>query len=296
MRVAAESQETPRGRGRNTPQPTPSLMAGESSRQAARRTVEKRAMAEASKKREGAMEKQHAAAAVGDANPRAAVRETKPPATATAQQECFDRNPAVECAAWAAEGECSRNPVFMRVHCRKSCHLCVDSHKAPAAIEEVQSPAKAAAAAAAAAPCEDKSTSCAAWTKAGECQRNRKFMHAECRSSCDLCALPAEPQRPGLMSRIPAEPQTPSAEQEAKLRRHLEASKKLAASSPPKPDGAEQQAATPPNVSCVDSNTLCAEWAKAGECPRNAAFMRANCPLSCDLCGEGLFQKLPLAA
>jgi len=148
------------------------------------------------------------------------------------------------------------------------------------------------AGAAAAAPCEDKSDSCKAWTKAGECERNREFMHAECRRSCNLCVEPTNLFRnpnpkPPATKPVPEE-QKPTTEQEAKQRRHLEAP---GTSTPPKQLGTGSPAAKA-TVKCADSNARCPDWAKAGECPRNAAFMRANCPLSCDLCGESRFQKL----
>jgi len=281
----------------------------ESSREAARRAAEKKAMADASKKEEEAMEKYAASVPASDANPKVLVRETKPPPPTGGdgrtdfekygrkiQPECADRNSAEECTAWAAEGECAKNPGFMRAHCRRSCNLCGSADgsegKAATFIEEVQSPAKAAAAAAAAAPCEDKSDSCKAWTKAGECERNREFMHAECRRSCNLCVEPTNLFRnpnpkPPATKPVPEE-QKPTTEQEAKQRRHLEAP---GTSTPPKQLGTGSPAAKA-TVKCADSNARCPDWAKAGECPRNAAFMRANCPLSCDLCGESRFQKL----
>lgn len=35
---------------------------------------------------------------------------------------------------------------------------------------------------------------------------------------------------------------------------------------------------------CADKAEACSSWADAGECDRNPAYMRANCPLSCRLC------------
>ena len=37
---------------------------------------------------------------------------------------------------------------------------------------------------------------------------------------------------------------------------------------------------------CADSATDCAKWAEAGECTRNAGYMRDACRLSCELCAE----------
>ena len=35
---------------------------------------------------------------------------------------------------------------------------------------------------------------------------------------------------------------------------------------------------------CRDKNDRCADWASAGECVKNAAYMEGRCPRSCNLC------------
>ena len=37
-------------------------------------------------------------------------------------------------------------------------------------------------------------------------------------------------------------------------------------------------------VGCRDKNKHCADWAKSGECAKNADYMTENCPLSCNKC------------
>ena len=39
---------------------------------------------------------------------------------------------------------------------------------------------------------------------------------------------------------------------------------------------------------CVDASAMCPRWAAAGECDKNVAFMRSNCPVSCGRCNAGL--------
>ena len=265
--------------------------------------MEKRALAAASKKEEEAMERHVAkqAGAEGAADGRSDFEKYGK----KGQPGCVDRNPTEECAAWAKQGECTRNPGFMRAHCRRSCNLCGQPGEGGEGglpekrfIEEVQSPAKAAAAAAAAAPCEDRSENCRAWTRAGECERNRKYMHAECRRSCNLCgqASTAEWTPNPSETRPVAADSKPTAEQEEKLRRHLAALGTAGTAAQPKVAGAEAGVAAAGTIECRDSNSRCPDWAKAGECARNQGFMRANCPLSCDLCGESRFQKLATMA
>ena len=35
---------------------------------------------------------------------------------------------------------------------------------------------------------------------------------------------------------------------------------------------------------CADTNRYCSDWAKRGECQKNAAYMNTNCKKSCNLC------------
>jgi hypothetical protein len=38
------------------------------------------------------------------------------------------------------------------------------------------------------------------------------------------------------------------------------------------------------NPSCVDDHDQCDDWARKGECDRNAEFMATSCRRSCELC------------
>lgn len=78
------------------------------------------------------------------------------------------------CAAWAAAGECSRNPSYMHAACRAACALCGGGGGG--------TPVQAGATA-----CNDKHRLCATWASIGECDTNPGFMHAECRLSCHFC-------------------------------------------------------------------------------------------------------------
>ena len=66
----------------------------------------------------------------------------------------------------AADGECEKNPVFMKLECASSCTT-------------------------QGAPPQDKSDKCKKWTELGECTRNADFMSVECATSCkDRFSLP----------------------------------------------------------------------------------------------------------
>ena len=44
---------------------------------------------------------------------------------------------------------------------------------------------------------------------------------------------------------------------------------------------------------CADACADCEHWIRQGECQRNLAFMRAECPLSCAICGSGNGRPAP---
>jgi len=50
--------------------------------------------------------------------------------------------------------------------------------------------------------------------------------------------------------------------------------------------------APPPPQQCVDKGQHCVDWAMAGECEKNAAYMHEFCMNSCNLCGN-LFTNSP---
>ena len=136
LRVAAEAQEAarktpaPAPRAEAAAQPTPDSAAGkaaiatgaEAEREQARRSHEQVAMAEAIRQEEEMMKKY---------SEKQAANSPEPPVPEGGEVQgqqlpevkCSDRNPTEECSAWASHGECTRNPGFMRAHCRRGRHL-----------------------------------------------------------------------------------------------------------------------------------------------------------------------------
>lgn len=43
---------------------------------------------------------------------------------------------------------------------------------------------------------------------------------------------------------------------------------------------------------CLDLNKECAQLATGGMCENNTTFMHELCPLSCGLCGPGIFRYI----
>jgi len=113
--------------------------------------------------------------------------------------ECLDENE--ECRKWANQGECSKNPQFMKLRCRQSCKTCLPLHsglpqtayKNPSKIlerlyqtqnflhKEVERDVRTLD------KCVNKDQDCTHWWSLGECDKNPRFMHHECGPACQTC-------------------------------------------------------------------------------------------------------------
>lgn len=131
---------------------------------------------------------------------------------------CEDKNTG--CAAWAASGECSRNPPFMQTVCRLSCGTCrgftagalSNKPSVPDGTSSPSSPmdtkpqktarqagveARKAERVADGVDCANShaDAECDKWARTGECRGNPNFMHVQCRRSCNLCTLATSTSR-----------------------------------------------------------------------------------------------------
>ena len=79
-------------------------------------------------------------------------------------QDCEDGHE--NCHFWASQGECDKNPLYMKNHCQFSCGLCEDDN-------EIE--------------CEDFNENCEHWAAMGECSSNQVYMRNHCPSSCGIC-------------------------------------------------------------------------------------------------------------
>jgi len=96
---------------------------------------------------------------------------------------CVDEN--VNCAAWAAMGECEANPGYMLVSCRESCGACPTTPAPTPAPTQAPTP-----------PCSDGNQMCADWAAMGECEANPGWMLVNCRQSCGECSAPTTTPAP----------------------------------------------------------------------------------------------------
>jgi len=77
------------------------------------------------------------------------------------EKKCVDRG--TDCSYWESIGECTINPVFMNINCRKTCNFCDNAN------------------------CSDSNELCSFWAKNGECDKNQLYMLDVCRESCGAC-------------------------------------------------------------------------------------------------------------
>ncbi|XP_069957441.1 zinc metalloproteinase nas-13-like [Cherax quadricarinatus] len=85
---------------------------------------------------------------------------TTSPVTTPLPEACEDNNE--HCVTWAKRGECTSNPSWMVVNCRKACRKCGKE-------------------------CQDENKHCKVWAEAGECTHNPSYMTIFCKLSCDIC-------------------------------------------------------------------------------------------------------------
>ena len=77
--------------------------------------------------------------------------------------QCADDN--TNCPGWAQAGECTKNPNYMKVSCKKSCNTCSSSSQCQ----------------------ETNPTDCAKRAGNGECTTNSAYMNVNCKKACNLC-------------------------------------------------------------------------------------------------------------
>ena len=109
---------------------------------------------------------------------------------AQVDKECVDYH--ASCKTWHAQGECERNPQYMREQCAASCGTCHADKTVTDATDQARDATAGAAATGAATvkadpSCSDELGDCTSWAAAGECTANPAFMFTRCASSCNAC-------------------------------------------------------------------------------------------------------------
>ena len=137
--------------------------------------------------------------------------------TSAFSSTCVDGNPE-NCKTWAEDGECEKNPAYMRESCKRSCGMCggfkkpnvrkgcndeegyeceqraakgeCHSNKGEMLIRCMKScdACRWKSLLQDALGCEDKLNNCVTWKDTGECARNPNYMMDTCPVACEQCA------------------------------------------------------------------------------------------------------------
>lgn len=97
-------------------------------------------------------------------------------------RQCVDAT--VDCAGWAASGECEKNPGYMLSSCAKSCTRCEDGQAGFDVMRSHDERMKRRDSA-----CDDLDADCEARRQAGECH-NGSDAPLRCPASCRICRFP----------------------------------------------------------------------------------------------------------
>jgi hypothetical protein len=111
---------------------------------------------------------------------------------------CKDEDPG--CPDWAADNQCSANPDFMMVSCRKSCNKCGGDASATAsdstslansllsnAMSSSATTSDTSSSSSVSVDCKDDDPGCAGWAADNQCTANPDFMLMTCKKSCNSC-------------------------------------------------------------------------------------------------------------
>jgi len=172
------------------------------------------------------------------------------------------------CSDWASKGQCTANPAYMDVYCKKSCKKCDTTN------------------------CVDKNRHCASWAKNGQCTSNAAYMKPNCPKSCNTCGEP--------ITTNCKDTNTYCSDWTAKgfcdtnpdyMHEHCKKSCKKCGGSkpqttvkPPIPTTVKPPIPTEKPEPCEDDNKFCSDWASNGQCESNSGFMHVSCKKSCDRC------------
>ena len=115
--------------------------------------------------------------------------------------QCEDTDP--RCDEWGKRGECSKNPQYMLIYCRKACESCITGHHGEIQVApdsttrknvlelimetQVYLKEQAEFKARILRNCRNQDKFCAHYAVMGECEKNPEFMNANCAPACKTC-------------------------------------------------------------------------------------------------------------
>ncbi|XP_055891008.1 zinc metalloproteinase nas-15-like isoform X3 [Biomphalaria glabrata] len=225
----------------------------------------------------------------------------------TKNAQCVNDYNSWACYIWANQGECERNPKYMKAYCKKACGECGTGPRSqgkksrlwswtwfplmtkmlPKQLRNIG-------------PCKDfySPQKCKTWKERGDCSTNTRWMINNCQATCGLCGDVAT--RPQFnCSNIHID--TQKCEEWAKMGECVvnaqwmfDNCKKSCGMCLDKEvtGGGTDNSVDEDKLECVDTHENCKSWADNGECQANPSWMINNCRKSCEKCEDGSCKNL----
>jgi len=179
----------------------------------------------------------------------------------TADDECEDHL-LTKCSSLTENGECEKNPGFMKYACPLSCKMC-DEFKSSMTTKEEKGTDL----------CIDHDPQCKDWSGMGECEYNPNFMRKECPRSCFQCYEDAT--QFGVEQELPNQDDK---DYEATVEHIQKTSVYMK-------DMWSNEEHNYYNYKCKNMDEECSYWAASGdECETNRDYMQKHCAPACQLC------------
>ncbi|XP_033104243.1 balbiani ring protein 3-like isoform X2 [Anneissia japonica] len=183
--------------------------------------------------------------------------DVKPPQTSPTPQAPDCKDTTKKCVGWAKNGDCEKNPKWMKPNCPLSCNSC-----------EIVSTLVAG--------CRDVQRKCPMWAENGDCQTNPNFMFPNCPLSCNSCNDTS--YDPGCIDKTRRCKNLADRGDCETNKKWMNKNCALTCNTCAQID---KKVAKP---KCNDSFANCPSWAKDGGCLSQPDWMGRNCRLSCKTC------------
>jgi len=188
------------------------------------------------------------------------------------------------CPVWFHDAECETN-VSVKKYCRLSCDSCnKKSNDASKRMNVTRDSLSASNTSQEAESCTDHHENCSGWANRGECEKNPKYMLANCKKSCGTCRPKPNDQSDEISMML---------EQTAKFgpiqtaegdraKQTLDNVKSMLEYM----EKSDDYLSLPSKIkeNCRNNKNLCSFWAAIGECEKNKSFMKVQCAPACNTC------------
>ncbi|KAH9503506.1 Blastula protease 10 [Bulinus truncatus] len=201
--------------------------------------------------------------------------------TKSKNANCVNDYNSWSCYIWANQGECERNPKYMKEYCKKACGVCQSGGRGQGQCKDFFAGQK-----------------CKMWKERGDCLTNSGWMTTNCRSTCGLCGdVATRPQFNCTNSHKDNEQCDEWArlgECSVNTQWMFDNCKKSCGLclETEVPDGGTDVGVDEDRLECDDTHESCREWANSGECRANPSWMINNCRQSCQKCDDDTCKNL----